>query len=278
MERENDAGRPAAPVRLEYDPPVSGHRVFGLALSGGVLRGAAHVGVLKVLDREGLRPDCIAGSSAGALVGALYAAGLTAEEIHYQAKSFSWTSLARPTWRLWSNLLDLGPMVRWLRDLGLGEFEDLHVPFAAVACDLATGRSIALREGDVAEAVRASTAVPALFPVVERDGCQLVDGGIVNDLPVDVVRTMGADYLAGVDALPLGQIFYRGNHMLEVLFRSRYLSIRANHPPPEAFDCLIVPEIEECSLVDFSELDLLVRRGEEAAERAVDRLHEDLGR
>lgn len=257
---------------------MSDSRVFGLALSGGVLRGATHVGVLKVLEREGLRPDRVAGTSAGAIVGALYAAGLSPEEIHYQARSFRWTSLARPTWKLWSNLLDLEPMIRWLRELGLGDFSDLEIPFAAVACDLATGRSVALREGDVAEAVRASTAVPALFPLVERDGCQLVDGGIVNDLPIDVVRGMGADYLAGVDALPLGQIFYRGNHMMEVLFRSRYLSIRANHPPPEAFDCLIVPEIEECSLVDFSELDLLVRRGEEAAERALDRLHHDLGR
>jgi NTE family protein len=257
---------------------VAAARLFGLALSGGVLRCAAHVGVLKVLDREGLRPDCIAGSSAGAIVGALYAAGVAPEEIHRQAKSFRWISLARPTWKLWANLLDLEPLIRWLRGLGLGTFDDLGVRFAAVACDLATGRSVVLDSGDVAEAIRASTAVPALFPVVERDGRQLVDGGIVNDLPADVVRTLGADYVAGVDALPMGQIFYRSNHMLEVLFRSRYLSIRANHPPPEAFDCLIVPEIEECSLIDFSELDLLVRRGEEAAERAVDRLHRDLGR
>lgn len=252
--------------------------VLGLALSGGVLRGAAHVGVLKVLDREGLQPDCIAGASAGAVVGSLYAGGLSPDEIHRQVKDFRWTSLTRPTWKLWSNLLDLEPLIRRLRDLGLGDFRDLRIRFAAVACDLITGRSVTLDSGDVAEAVRASIAVPALFPPVERDGCQLVDGGIVNDLPADVVRAMGATYIVGVDALPLGQVASRSSHLIEVLFRSRYLAIKANHPPPEAFDCLIVPEIEECSLVDFAELDLLVRRGEEAAERVVGQLHADLGR
>lgn len=262
---------------MEYDRGMP-TPVFGLALSGGVLRGAAHIGVLKVLEREGLRPDCIAGASAGAIVGALYAGGLPPDEIHRQVKAFSWRSMTRPTWRLWSNLLDLEPLIRRLRELGLDGFDGLRIRFAAVACDLVTGRSVTLDSGDVAEAVRASTAVPALFPPVERDGCQLVDGGVVNDLPADVVRAMGAEYVVGVDALPLGQIAYRSNHVIEVLFRSRYLSIKANHPPPEAFDCLIVPEIEECSLLDFAEVDLLVARGEEAAERVVDRLHRELGR
>lgn len=252
---------------------------LGLVLSGGVVRGAAHLGVLDVLHREGLRPDCIVGTSAGALVGALYAAGYAPLDIHAVAKEFRWTSLARPTWRLWESVLDVEPFERFLRNkLHLSTFAALHTPFGAVACDLKSGRSIVLREGDVVEAVLASCAIPALFPAVERDGCQLVDGGIVNDLPVDACKTFGADVVVGVDVLPIGSGGQKASNLIEIFMRARYLTIRANHPPADAFDCLIVPDIEDYSLIDFRQLDALMAAGQAAAKKALPALHAALER
>jgi NTE family protein len=175
----------------------------GLALSGGGARGLAHIGVLKVLAREGIPVDCLAGTSMGGVIAAACAAGMSAAEIERQA-------LLMARWRNLLSLADLGLPRRGLfkgdrllayfeRHLGQRTFADLTTPLALVAVDLNTGQEIILREGPVALAVRATVALPGLLAPVEMEGRRLADGGLLNNLPADVVRQMGAELVIAVD-------------------------------------------------------------------------------
>ncbi|BBH71652.1 patatin [Actinoplanes sp. OR16] len=172
---------------------------IGLALGGGAVRGAAHVGVLDEMVRAGLEPAVITGTSAGALVGALYAAGQTPSEILKLAQTLRWARLVRPA-RTRKALFETSKLGAFLETaLGNATFDDLGLPFAAVACDLATGGEVVMREGSVAQAVLASAAVPGVFPPVDRDGLMLVDGSLVNIVPAGVARRLGADIVVAVD-------------------------------------------------------------------------------
>lgn len=215
---------------------------LGLVLAGGGASGLAHVGVIKELEKLGLRPDCIVGTSMGAIVGGLYASGYTAAEIEDVVLNIDWSTILND----YSDRSLLHPMRRdsrvdpfsvaaslplgideegvrvvpgaidgiklslLLRDLtstvkGVRNFDRLPIPFRAVATDLETGQEVILRRGDLATALRASMSIPALLPAVERNGKILVDGGISNNFPTDVARAMCGDVLIGVnlpDATP----------------------------------------------------------------------------
>ncbi|MEU4692480.1 patatin-like phospholipase family protein [Actinoplanes sp. NPDC023714] len=172
---------------------------IGLALGGGAVRGAAHVGVLDELVRAGLEPAVVTGTSAGALVGALYAAGQSPSEIVKLAQTLRWAKMVRPA-RTRKALFETSRLGAFLDTaLGHATFDDLKLPFAAVACDLATGDEVVMREGSVAQAVLASAAVPGVFPPVDRDGLMLVDGSLVNIVPAGLARRLGADIVVAVD-------------------------------------------------------------------------------
>lgn len=251
-------------------PPTAARPRLGLVLSGGAVRGAAHVGVLKALDRHGLAPDLIAGTSAGAIIGAAYAAGHPPAAMEAFAHHLDWFSVVGPTLNLRTSLLTTRPMREVLsEEVGLTTFEDLSLPFCAVACDLASGEAVELDRGDLVAAVMASSAVPGLFPPQQVDGRYLVDGGIVANLPVDAARRRGVDVVVAVDLLPMGRGPDRPDRLFEIWQRSLYLMIRANHSDHGTPDCLIVPEIADFSFTDFREVEELVRRGEAAAEAAL---------
>lgn len=163
----------------------------------------AHIGVLKVLEREGVPIECLAGTSMGGIVGAVYAAGLSAEAIEAEALRMSRTRqlitlVDRSVLRrgLLSGQKVMDYLARWLGEM---TFDDLRLPLALVAADLNSRRKVVLREGPVLEAVRATMALPGLFAPVERGDQLLVDGGIVDNLPADVVRDMGARHVVAVD-------------------------------------------------------------------------------
>ncbi|HEX8687634.1 MAG TPA: patatin-like phospholipase family protein, partial [Pyrinomonadaceae bacterium] len=167
---------------------------LGLALSGGAARGLAHVGVLKVFAEHGVGFDCVAGTSAGALVGGALASGMAVGEIEEIGRSLRWRDLGRMTVSrlgVQSNAV-LEDYIR--ARFPVTRFEELPLRFAAVATDLRTGAAVVMRdEGDVAFAIRASCAVPGWYvPVTDGRGRQLVDGGLVANLPVSVVRALGA--------------------------------------------------------------------------------------
>ncbi|MES2529865.1 MAG: patatin-like phospholipase family protein [Pseudomonadota bacterium] len=173
---------------------------IGLALGSGSARGWSHIGAIRALERAGIVPDVVCGTSIGALVGAIYA-----------ADRLDWLQgwVSKLSWQGVVSLLDLkmgGGLIEGSRLTGFfrSNFDDngierLPKPFACVATELATGREIWLREGPVIDAVRASMALPGLFTPAQQDGRLLVDGGLVNPIPVSLCRAMGADIVIGVD-------------------------------------------------------------------------------
>ncbi len=177
---------------------------LGLALSSGGARGTAHIGVLGVLEEQGIVPDVIAGTSMGAYVGGAYACGIPLEALADEWRSVSVLRTARtllPTIP-WSGWTSGGELVRTLRrTFGDRTFRDAKRPFVALATDLETGTPYVIHEGSLVDAVRASLSVPGLFTPVWLDDRLLIDGGVSNPLPVDVVRALGADVVVAVDVL-----------------------------------------------------------------------------
>lgn len=181
----------------------------GLALSGGGARGIAHIGVLRVMEREGIPVDFLAGTSMGGVIAAGYAAGMSPDDLEKEALDVTRTrrllGLVDPT-------LPNGGLIRGQRllayfeqHLGQQTFSDLCLPLALVAVDLNTRQEVVLREGPVALALRATTAVPGVLMPVEVNGWRLVDGGVLNNLPVDVAREMGAEVVIAVDIGPTSE-------------------------------------------------------------------------
>ena len=167
-------------------------REVALALGGGSARGWSHIGAIKALQEAGLTVSCVAGTSIGALVGAFFAAGRL-QWLETFVTEFDWARFLRllepafPT----SGLINGQRVQAYIRSqLGQDAIEELSVPFACVAVDLANGQEVVMRSGPVASAVRASISIPGMFTPVGRDGCYLVDGGLVNPLPVNVAREL----------------------------------------------------------------------------------------
>ena len=173
---------------------------IGFALGAGSARGWAHIGVLRALTEAGIKPDLIAGCSVGALVGAAFAAG-SLDQLEAWALSLDWKRMLKlMDFGLRGGLIK-GKRVRevFREQFVEREFSELDVPFAAVATDLHSGQEVWLREGKVSAAIGASIAVPGLFQPVAHEGRYLVDGSVVNPIPVSLCRAMGADIVLAVD-------------------------------------------------------------------------------
>jgi len=178
---------------------------IGLALASGGARGSAHTGVLKVLEAEGIPISAVAGSSIGAVVGGAYAAGISVERIEKEWLETDLPKVVRsflPTFPR-AGLSSGSEFRNYLQHL-LGDvhFDELSIPFAAVGCDIDTGEGVILDRGPVADAIRASASIPGLFHPVRLGGRLLVDGGLVEPLPVRLCRDLGADLVIGVDIVP----------------------------------------------------------------------------
>jgi NTE family protein len=178
----------------------SSHVRIGLALGGGSARGWAHIGVIRALHDAGIEPDLVCGTSIGALVGAAYVAGeLDQLEIWVRSLRLQ-TVVSFLDFSLDGGLIKGDKLIEFFRRHFVDrDIHELARPFGAVATDLVRGREVWLREGSVAEAVRASIALPGLFTPVQHDGNWLVDGGLVNPVPVSLCRAMGADIVIAVD-------------------------------------------------------------------------------
>jgi NTE family protein len=185
---------PLPPARAAPRPPR-----LGLALGGGAARGFAHIGVIQVLEEAGIRPDLVVGTSAGSLVAALYAAGKNGMEMGTLAQTMDESALT--DWTFPGRGLVKGEaLARYVRDQTGGRaMEAMKTPLGIVATDLANGSPILFQRGDVGVAVRASSAVPAVFQPVTIGGREYVDGGLVSPVPVRFARQMGADVVLAVD-------------------------------------------------------------------------------
>jgi NTE family protein len=288
------AGEPAARPRI------------CLVLSGGGARGMAHIGVLKVLEDLKIPIDCIAGTSMGAIVGGLYASGMTAHEIDATMRSLDWQEAFRDAPprrdlafrrkqddRNFLVRLPLGlkhgqillpkgfiqgqKLQETLRQLTLPfsnstDFDLLPTPFRAVATDLETGNAVLMDKGDLAIAMRASMSAPGVFTPVELNGRLLVDGGLAENLPVNVARAMHADILIVSDVsfplqprAALDSALSISNQMLAILVRKDTDRQRASLSPQ---DILIEPNLGLAAPTDFTAASAVIGRGEEAARQA----------
>lgn len=268
-------------------------RVVGLALSSGGARGIAHVGVLRVLEREGIPIDVLAGTSIGSLVGGLYAAGHSVDSIarfavHFQNKL-----------KFRSGLLDLNLPPRtglirgrryrnYLEQIFEGiTFEKLKIPFYVVAADLLTGEEVVFEKGSVADAVRASTSIIGIVSPHHFDDRYLVDGGAVNPLPASVLAEKGADIIIASRAIPTLEGEREGartsrrwkglNNLWGVL--SNYQSIMEREilkTRLNPVDVLIHPRVEVYTAMDYQHAVDFMRLGEEAAERTIDEIKQKI--
>lgn len=207
---ESGAGPPSAPtpqtpvirsetMAMREIPPH--HRKLGLALGGGVARGWAHIGVLRALARHGIRPDVIAGCSAGALVGGVYLAGHLDTLEEWTRSLTTMRILSLMDLKLTSGSLIGGEklIAELVRHVGDRRVEDLETPFITVATDLVTGHEVWLRQGSLVDAMRASYAMPGIFPPAKIDGRWLVDGALVDPVPVAACRALGAVMVVAVN-------------------------------------------------------------------------------
>lgn len=249
---------------------------IGLALSGGAVLGIAHLGVINVLEQHHIPIDLIAGTSAGSLVGAFLAAGYTSDEMFDLVKTLSWGKISKvtvPKMGLLNSKL-LGRFVD--AKLGPRDVSQLPKPYAAIAVDLTSGRQVVLRNGPLAEAVRASCCIPGVFTPVIRGEQVLVDGGVLNFLPVDVVRQMGADYVIAVKLKPGLVHDRRPDNILQVLMNSFQLTIAQIAERAPNGDVTIVPDLSGLNPHDFHQADTLYQRGYEAATAAIQKIETDL--
>ena len=173
---------------------------LGLALGAGSSRGWAHIGVIRALEERGIKPDLVCGTSIGALVGAAYAGG-ELERLEKWVTGLAWTNVVRLMDLTWRGGLIRGTRLFTLFGTILGDrdISELPIPYGAIATELHSGRELWLRHGKVLEAVRASCAMPGLFTPVIRDDTVLVDGGLVNPVPVSMCRALGAELVVAVD-------------------------------------------------------------------------------
>ncbi|MFL6230774.1 MAG: patatin-like phospholipase family protein [Pyrinomonadaceae bacterium] len=248
----------------------------GLALSGGAARGAAHVGVLKVLLAHGVPVDCVAGTSAGALVGGAFAAGLALEELEQFALRMRWRDFGRVT------LSRLGVqsnarMEEYIRaKFPATRFEELPIPFAAVATDFDTGHAVVLKdEGDLGFAIRASCAVPGWYvPVVDGEGRRLVDGGLVSIVPVEAARALGAEVVVAVDVNYEGAKFLGApRSAIGVIFQSMmHVQRSASAHELRRADVAVLPKVGHIRWDEMSRAAELIAAGEAAAREVLPQL------
>ena len=242
----------------------------GLALGGGGARGAAHIGVLAELEEAGVPIHLIAGTSAGSLVGALYSFGVSPDQMLVLAGKTTWrdlVSLSLPR----VGLINASRMETLLNDILLdSEIEDLALPFAAVACDLHTGREVVLTKGNVANAIRASCSIPGIFVPVPHGDELLVDGGVVNGVPVNVAMSLGANLVIAVKlhdqvnpADNLDNIFSILAQSLEIMQRSQQMV------KP---DVLILPDLKDHHMSDLTKTMSAYVAGRAAAKAALPKI------
>jgi len=301
---------PASPAEPEASAPTAQRPRIGLVLSGGGARGISHVGVLKVLEEEHIPIDVIAGTSMGAIVGGLYASGMKADQIEEAFKKINWTNLfstrvsreelsqrrkeqdfelstalelgwrdgefRAPQGAVSSRGLDALLRRYTLPAQEISDFNRLPIPFRAVATDMETGQPVILDQGDLATALRSSMSVPGVFPATEVNGRILGDGGLVDNVPVDVARAMGADIvivvnigtpLAGRDTL--NSAIGLTAQMINILTEQ---NVRRSLDSLGPRDILIQPQLGNLTSGDFDKVAQLIDIGEAGARASADRL------
>lgn len=268
---DDDGAPPAPPAQL------------GLVLGGGGARGLCHVGVMRVLEQLDIHPDVVSGTSMGGLVGAFVAAGYSAAELEEIATDLRWRRLI--DWNpLSGRLLNTRGFEEWLAGVLPRTFEELELPLVLTATNINDGRIYYARSGDLIRALRATTAYPGVIEPVRIGGDTLVDGGLLNQIPVDGALLHGVRRVLAVNATPLTQIDHPGDDAGALRrFRGGWTSLKELMRAADVMqaqltmsrlsfytpDVLIDPRIDGVEIGDFHKVRLAIEAGAEAAlERA----------
>ncbi len=262
------------PVAPTTPPPPKKIPKLGLALGGGAARGFAHIGVLQVLEEEGIKPSLVVGTSAGSVVASFYASGKTGQQLQWLADTMDETQFTD-----WANPFS-GRGI--LRGEALGKYinsqlngmkiEDMKLPLGIVATDLRTGDGILFRRGDVATAVRASSAVPSVFEPVQIAGKDYVDGGLVSPVPVRYARQMGADLVLAVDISSRPEDA-KTTDMLKVLLQTFSIMGKSISQLELAqADVVVRPALPEIGSTEFSARKKSIEAGRAAMKQAMPQL------
>jgi len=273
---------------------------IGLTLSGGGAKGLAHIGILEAIDSAGLEIDAITGTSMGAIVGSLYAVGYSGKEIEKLARSMNWNELFRSVARFdqvgflekdefgkyplhvplekgkikpYTGIFEAQDIWKEFGKLyfpvyDIKDFSEFDIPFLCIATDLATGKPVIMREGDITTAVRASMAIPSLFTTVDYNNTKLVDGGVVINFPVDNLKEFGVDYFIGVNLSVGMQNSEKLNNPVDVLLQIAFIKDDFNSNNQKLLcDIYIEPDLEGFSAASFNSSDSIIDVGIETGNR-----------
>ncbi len=242
---------------------------IGLALGAGGTRGLAHVGVIEVLKREGINIDMIAGTSIGSLIGGLYASGVPLRYIKGIADVLEWDNITDVTFPR-TGLIKGNKLLSFLKIItGNKNFTDLDIPFAAVCCDIESGEHIVINTGSVAKAIRGSISIPGIYVPYFHQDKLLVDGGVLDKIPVSTVKAMGADIVIAVD-VGAKTINSKVNNIFDVLFNTfdimqkQFESLRQLNS-----DIIIKPCLHDISSFDLENVYKCIDAGSKEAEKSL---------
>lgn len=252
---------------------------IGLALSGGAVRGIAHIAVLDVLEQEGIPIHSIAGTSAGSIVGALYAAGMPLSGIKRILLTAKWKDVLKLTIPK-KGLISSEGIYRFMDEiLPVKKFSGLLIPFAAVATDLRTGEKVSITSGSVAKAVQASCSLPVIFTPTEINKKPLIDGGVASQIPVRTVREeLGAKIVIAVNVNYKAIEFDQYDTIIKIAAHLSALWASRNAREEEKLaDVVISVNAQGIALYDLSKSRELLRRGRKAAEEKIPEMKALLG-
>lgn len=262
---------PPPPTPIPPKPPK-----IALVLGGGAIRGFAHIGVIKVLQAEGIVPDMVIGTSAGSVAGALYASGMSGFDMQQVA-----SSLDKATMTDWSvfgkGMLKGEALAEFVNKLvGNKTIESLKIPFACVATRLDTGEAVLFQRGNIGTAVRASSSVPGIFQPVLINGVEYVDGGLVSPVPIRYAKQLGADFIIAVDVSspPSADPTTSKVDVLMRTFDIMGKTIR-DWELPQA-DVLVRPDLSKVSSTDIDAKNQAILEGERSMQAALPALREKL--
>lgn len=257
---------------------------IGVTLSAGALRGASHIGVMEVLSESGLPIDYMSGTSMGCIVGALYNSGMPLQHLQELINNLKTNYISRD--------FNVGGILKYLfteklfsseqfqefidKEVGSKNYEDLPIPFACVSADIRTGEKVVFDSGPLALGVRASMNLPGVFEPVEYRQRLLVDGGVVDYLPVDLIKEMGADFTIAVYALPNFATALPSNVLGYVLRMGDLRGAALTEKSEQAANFVILSRVEEIGSADVTKTNLALEIGASSAYKALPELKENL--
>lgn len=246
----------------------------GLALGGGAFRGVAHIGVLKALEENGIRPNYISGTSIGALIGALYAFGTPVQKMLQIAREITWMSISNFTLSKMGLLAndEIGEIIENL--LGKNrQIEESPIPLAIVATDIGKGSKVVFEKGRLVDAVLASTCIPGIFIPIKNDNRLLVDGFLVENVPITPLEKYNPDIIIAVN-LDVGRIYEKPDDIIDVIISALDIAVTVyTRSVVEKADIVIEPDVGSYSRFDAKKVDKFYQQGYEAAQKAIPKIH-----